>query len=451
MSDRERLRTTIEDALEAGTTPAAEVIDLIAHSEPADVARIFEDHEAEDIFPIFRRLDEESAGLVLIELGENLQRDLVLELPVGQLERIVRTLPPDDGADIYQLLPEGTRFGILEGLDADLARQIRTLAAYEPETAGAIMTSQFASAIATERVAEVLENLGKADKLETDQIYVTDESGHLLGVVSIQDLLQEPDKSVAIGTLPEGQVLAIGVDEDQEEVTKLASTHGLTTVPILDRYRRLVGIVTADDLDFVQEVEASEDMYRLAGTSARNPTRMAVHRRILLRLPTLLATVAIGLGSSQILRALAGGASTPEGVAMRYVLIVLALAGNVGAIANTIVVRGLATQEIEHGRLLRPFFGELLVGLGVAAICATMTWVGVGMIEGNYHGIATVVGLALFIAVTFSSAMGFCIPIVCEWLGIDPALAGPIVIALNDLAGTSVYVGICLTLGAGVR
>ena len=446
MSDRERLRASIEGVLETGSTPSAEVFDLIATSEPADVARIFADYESEDIFPIFRQLDDESAGLILIELNEDLQRDLVHKLAVGQLERIVRTLPPDDGADIYQLLPEGTRKGVLDGLDADHARQIRTLAAYEPETAGAIMTTQFAAAVASTTVRAVLDSLGKAEKLETDQVYVTDEIGHLLGAVSIQDLLQEDDKERAVGSLPDGQVLAIGVDEDQEEVTKLASTYGLTTVPIVDRYRRLVGIVTADDLDFVAEVEASEDMYRLAGTVARHPTKMAVPRRILLRLPTLLATVVIGVAAAQILRALGGDTASQEGTAMRYVLIVLALAGNVGAIANTIVVRGLATQEIEHGRLLRPFVGEFLVGLGVAAICAFTTWLGIGLIEGSFTNIAAVVGIALLVAVTFSAVMGFCIPLVCESIGIDPALAGPIVIALNDLAGTSVYVGICLTL-----
>lgn len=449
MSDRERLRTMMEAVIDAGAAPGSEVLDLIVASEPADVAHIFEDHDAGEIFPIFRRLPDACAGRVLVELGENLQRALVQELPVGLLERVVRTLPPDDGTDIYQLLPEGTRIGVLQSLDQDLAQQIRTLASYEPETAGAIMTTQFASALGTQSVAMTLDDLVGADKLETDQIYVVDDGQQLLGVVTIQELLQTEDKSSAIGSLPEGQVLAIGVDEDQEEVAKLATTYGLTTVPIVDRYRRLVGIVTADDLDVVQEVEASEDIYRLAGTSARHPTKLPVPKRILLRLPTLLATVAIGLVSAQILRALAGDSTSAESAAMRYVLIVIALAGNVGSIATTIVVRGLATQEIEHGRLLRPFFGELLVGLGVAAICGSATWLGIGFIEESFSALAAVVGAALFIAVTFSAAVGFVIPLICERMGIDPALAGPIVIALNDLAGTGVYVAICLAMLPG--
>ena len=446
MPERVRLRLLLSSEVEHPTGQTGELLAAMEELEPADVAACLQEFEVEQIQAIFARLAPDRAGEVLVATETEFQRELVSCTSVAQLERIVETLQPDDAADVYQLLPQRHRIGILQSIDKDLAADIRMLAAYEEETVGAIMTPRFVAVEGQTPVADAIEAVRQAEELEADDVYVVDEEQRLAGVVSIPELLQA-EQDVAVREVAEAHALSVNATADQEEAVRLAATYGLGMVPVVDDGGRLVGVVTDDDLDIVQEEEASEDIYRLAGTNARHPTKLPVSRRIVNRLPTMLATIAVGLITSQILALL----NVPRGdgdeqTAIRYVLIVIALAGNVGTIANAIVVRGLATQEIEHGRLMQPFGGEMLVALGLGSICAGLTWLGVGLLESDFMLLPSVVALALFCAVLFSAVAGFLIPLGCDKIKIDPALAGPLVIAFNDLAGTALYVGIVLAL-----
>ena len=446
MPERVRLRGLLSESIENPGPVGGDLLAAMAELEPADVAACLQEFEAEQVHPIFERLDPEHAGEVLVAAEAEFQRELISRTSVARLERIVETLQPDDAADVYQLLPQRHRFGILQSIDKDLAADIRMLAAYDEETVGAIMTPRFVAVKGEERVADAIDAVRQAEDLETDDVYIVDREERLQGVVSIPELLQA-DEGAAVGSVAEDHALSVNAKADQEEAVRLAATYGLGMVPVVDDAGRLVGVVTDDDLDIVQEEEASEDIYRLAGTNARHPTKLPVSRRILNRMPTMLATVAVGLITSQILALLnVPSGDGHEATAIRYVLIVIALAGNVGTIANAIVVRGLATQEIEHGRLMQPFGGEMLVAIGLGAICGCLTWLGVGLLENNFALLPAVVALALFCAVLFSAVAGFLIPLGCDKIKVDPALAGPLVIAFNDLAGTALYVGIVLAL-----
>ncbi len=447
MPERRRLLDLLEQHFEFGSADRDAVLDLIEKSDPVDVARCFEEFDAEPVASLLEAMPSEQAGAILVAFGDRTQRDLVAGLPIEALKPLVATLQPDDAADIYNKIPRPKRQGVLASLPTELANQIRKLAEYDEETAGGIMTPTFVAVRADETVGEVLSEFRNIDELETDQLYVTDEAGHLRGVFSMQALVREADPKRRIADLMEAQVLSVHEDDDQEEVVRLASTYGLSTVPVVDDDSQLVGIITADDLDYVQAEEASEDIFRMAGTVARHPTKLPVSRRILLRLPAILVTVLVGLLNAQILSHMLP--STPQGHfvgAMRYVLIVIALAGNVATIANSIVVRGLATGELERGRLLDPFLGELLVGIGIGIVCAGLTFAGIAATEPAWRQLAPAVALALTVSVSFSAMAGFSIPVVSDRLGLDPALAGPLVTAFNDLSGTIVYVAICAVL-----
>lgn len=449
MPERNRLLSLFERVLEDPSHPTDELVGRIEAAEPADAAFAFEEFDPKSTSVVFQRIATEVAGLILIELTEERQRELIALTPVARLERIVDSLNPDDAADIYNLLPESHRLGILKSVDKDLASQIRKLSEYEDRTAGGIMTTQFVAVSEADTTYAVIDNVRASEKIETDQVYVVDDKERLRGVLSLQDLLQvEDDRPVA--DVMVDQVISVHEDDDQEEASRVATTYGLSTLPVVDDGDRLVGIVTADDLDYVQEEEASEDIYRMAGTLSRHPTKLPVSRRILNRIPMILVTIMISLGTSQILSIL-GAAHRAASVgdlvrAIPYALIVIAVAGNVGNVASAIVVRGLATSELERGRLLQPFLGELLVGLGIALICSCVTLAGIGLLEGSWQPLGVVVAVAILTAVTLSAAGGFVIPLVCDAIGMDPALAGPLVIALNDLVGTALYVATCLLL-----
>ena len=418
---------------------------------PADIAYFFQITPQDTAITLFRLLNPETAGLVLVEMEDGFQKDLIDSLSVRQLADIVDTLEPDDAADIYNLLPHGLRIGILEGVNKDLARDIRHLSRYDKETAGGIMTTNYVAVQASNTIREALDALREAEDLETDQIYVLDEHDQLAGVVSVAELLQEKDESQLVGAIMDPKVISVPSDLDQEEVVQEASTYGLSTVPVVNEKDQLIGIITADDLDQVAEEEASEDMYRMAGTMSRHPTKKPIMIRVLNRLPMLLVTILNGLLIAKLIGFLQIG-DTPSHVpdlrfsAIRYLPIVVALAGNIANIENAIVVRGIATSEIQGSFLLRTFGGELITNIFIGLICATLTFFGIGVIEGGWLPLGALVSTALGVAVIFSAFAGYWVPVGVDRMELDPALTGPLVTALSDLSGTALYIIACILL-----
>ena len=420
---------------------------VLEESHPSDLAFALSELDPEPASRFFALLDNERAAEVLAELEEDTQRELISSLPVRRVASLLDELQPDDAADIYQQLPGSLRSGVLEGVEEERAQQIRLLGAYEEESAGGIMTPQFVAVTKKETVASTLEAIRAIEDLETDRLYIVDSDGRLLGVTSIQELLQQENQRAPISEWMDPSVVSVHEDDDQEEVLRMASMYGLTTVPVVDDDERLVGIVTADDLDLVAEEEASEDMYRMAGTLAKHPTRASVPSRILARLPMLLFTVLVGLSISWIVASLTPGEGSSHGnQALRYLPIIIALAGNVAAVANAIVVRGLATGELEHGRLGGAFLGEFAVACGVGVIASVLTWLGITALETDAILLANSVSVSLFFGALLSASAGFVTPAIFDRMGLDAALTGPFVIAMNDLAGTAVYVAVCSLL-----
>ncbi|MFQ5503332.1 MAG: magnesium transporter [Planctomycetota bacterium] len=449
MPERNRLLRLLEEAEADPENGMERLHGSLMDRHPADIAFVLEELEEQNSHELFGMLDSTSAANTLVELNEARQKEMIRNMPIGRLGQVVDALPPDDAADIFKLLPTRLRQGILESIDKDQAQQIRLLERYGEETAGGIMTSNFVAVGQDEPLSQAFEKYRQADDLETKDIYVLDDGASLVGVLSIHELLRESNTGQRVADVMDDQVFSVREDVDQEEVWHQASTYGLTTVPVVNAQNRLVGIVTADDIDTVAEEEASEDMFRMAGTLARHPTKQPISRRVFARLPMLLVTVVIGLVISQLVDILMRDEGQRIGhhiSSLRFLPIVIALSGNVATIASAIVVRGLATLEIERGRLLQPFFGEFLVGLSVATISAGLTLLGIGLLEGAWFPLGAIVSLALLCSVTISALGGFLIPVISNDLGLDPALTGPFVTALNDLNGTAVYVGICLAI-----
>jgi magnesium transporter len=414
---------------------------------PHDVADILESLESGLHVPMLLEMDAEFAGEVLVELNEEIQEVLVPRMPAEELARILETLQPDDAADIYALVDEPLRPNLLRLLPEDLRLQILHLASYHQESAGGIMTPEFLAVSEDTSLAEILEKVRGFEDLETDQVYVVDEDQKLCGVLSLQEILVETDQSQPAATIMERQVASVRDTDDQEEALHQASHYGLSTVPVIDERDHIVGIVTADDLDEVQEEEASEDILRMAGTLAKHPTHLPTLDRILYRLPQLAITTVTCLVIALIIDLLVpvDGKQNLRLEALKYLPLIIALSGNVGTVVNVLVVRGLATQDLDPTSLIGPFFEEFKVGIGIGFLSSSLTLVAVGLMEG-WNSLAWAVPLALLFAPIVSGVAGFMIPVIANRLGRDPALSGPLVTNINDLAGTSVYVLICLSI-----
>ncbi len=447
MPERQKLEALKKKARDLEAPDLLQLSHEFERLPPHDVADILESVEIEFQLLMLLDLDAEFAGEVLVELNEEFQEELVPQVPVTQLAAILETLQPDDAADIYAFVGEGQQPALLKLLPEDLRKQILHLASYHHDSAGGIMTPEFLAVSEDTTLAEVLDQIKHGEELETDQIYVVDKDQKLCGVLSLQEILVEQDQDQPVSAIMERQVASVRDIDDQEEALHQASHYGLSTVPVIDESGEIIGIVTADDLDEVQEEEASEDILRMAGTLAKHPTHLPTLERILYRLPQLAITTVTCLIIALIIELLVpvGGEANLRLEALKFLPLIIALSGNVGTVVNVLVVRGLATQDLDPSSLLSPFIEEFKVGIGIGILSASLTFVAVGIME-SWNPLSWAVPLALLVAPIVSGVAGFMIPVTANKLGRDPALSGPLVTNINDLAGTSVYVLICLSI-----
>lgn len=448
------------DAVRGGELRAVDIAEALTHADN-DTARV-----------IVSLLDDERAAEALISTDDHTRAAVTAALDVDHLTRIVEELDPDDAADVLPLIDDERRPTVLAGLDPEFRAAVARLSGYAPDSAGGIMTTEVFSVDAAATCAQALAKIGEAEQPETiSRLYVTDAAFRLVGVVSLKDLLtSRHDRRV--GEIMDADVISVRVDEDQEESARLADRYHLASLPVVDHQRRLIGLITVDDIMDVLEEEASEDMMLLAGTNVSHPTTEPIASRLRARAPwltvTLLGTFLAGLLLEAIeaaffpsqlddamQRLLGASAESPRAVAnahafkmlMYYIPLIGGMAGNVGSQSSTIMVRGFATGEVDPtkpGRVLR---GEmllaLLIGLGAGLLVGAL----VSATHPDYPVLGLIVGAALPCAIVAAALAGTLIPFACQAVRVDPAYAGgPFLLTLNDLAAYTIYFAVAVGL-----
>ena len=204
------------------------------------------------------------------------------------------------------------------------------------------------------------------------------------------------------------------------------------------------------DAQEVLEEEASEDILRLVGTSPELQTRLPILRRVLARLPLQGVAVLGGLTTAFIIEMVLKSANGEEQLStgadlLRFLPIIIGLAGNVGIQASTILVRAFATGEVEADREVSVLMSETLVGLTIGSLCGTVTFSALALTGGGPDPMrfALAIGVAITVAVTWAAFLGCVVPMSCRRLGIDPAIvAGPFLVTVSDISGTALYLGV---------
>ncbi len=414
----------------------------IKEFHPFEIAEVLQDFEQHETSRIMAALPPAEAAEVVTET-DPLTRETILDAARDeQISELVEALPPDDGADLLELLSDDDRKAVMRSLGPEQARELRKLEHYDPDTAGGIMTTRFIAVREGLTADEALTVVRRSPDVESfHYVYVTDEQGRLKGVVSARQLLTAP-VGTPISKIMETDVVSARVDEDQETVATLVAKHDFSAVPVVDGDERMLGIVTVDDVIDVINEELNEDIFRIAGTGATHPTREPALRRVVLRLPWLVVTLTgelvVMFVMSRFEASLAGFVSI-----VFFLPAVNAMGGNVGIQSSTIMVRGLATGEVDFSRLYRVLFSEIRVGamLGVAFGLMVGCFVLVYYHnEGFALRLGASVAAAMFCGIIASALVGTVVPMLCARLGIDPAIsAGPFVTVLNDISCTAIY------------
>ncbi|HEX7125495.1 MAG TPA: magnesium transporter [Thermodesulfobacteriota bacterium] len=414
---------------------------VLAAMPQSDVASLLAERSEADQVILFRLLDKDRAIEVFEQLDVDQQRRLLEGFTEERAREVIASLDPDDRARLLDELPAKVAKRLLQALPPAAREATATLLGYPEQTAGRIMTPEYVDLRATMTAGEALARI-RAIGLDRETIYtcfVVDATRHLLGTVSLKDLVLAPPGALVAGLMTPNPVSA-RTEDDQEEVARLLSRHDLLAVPILDREGRLVGIVTVDDVVDVLEAEATEDIYRMGAVETGDASyfRAGIGSAVRQRIGWLLLLLATNTLTSQIISSQAD-LLTVSVVLAAFIPLLTASGGNVGAQSSTVVIRGLAVQELSWKRapatLLREGAVGLLIGLALGALA--FGWA--AWLSGSL-AVAAVVGGTLVVVTTLASLTGTLLPLVFARLGLDPALMStPFITTVVDVVGVLLY------------
>ncbi|MEI6890992.1 MAG: magnesium transporter [Pontiella sp.] len=422
---------------------------------PADIAEIINHSSASTHKKLFELIPDDLKPDVLAELDDQAESDILEELSDEEISDIVEEMAPDDAADVLGELEDNQREEILDLMEDEDSDEVRELLQYEEDTAGGIMTTNFVAVRATMTAAEVIEHIGTLELEEPlYYLYVVDQEGLLTGWIQLWELLKKGNHSQTLEELAEKETISVHTDADQEEVARLATKYDLSSLPVLDWQNKLVGRITVDDILDVIEEEASEDIFKLAGSDDSELDSNSALHASKTRLPWLLITLATGGVSVLLLNSYHAYLSVSElAILGAFVPVILAMGGNTGIQSSTLVIRGIALGTGHTKKITRILTHEILAGAMMGIICGSVFGLYASMIISHSTTslppayLALTVGLALFSAMTFAAVFGALVPVILNRMKIDPAVAsGPFVTSSNDIFALLIYYGVTIAM-----
>ncbi len=424
------------------TQQDSQIVDLFSTLQPYDQAELVTMLAPEERCQVLRLFPDETLALIFEELDAEVIAELVKELGEERVSRILEEMSSDDVVDLLAELEEEQAEGLLGLMEAEDARDVKSLLTYPENTAGRLMTNEYVTIKSHWTVEEALHRLRQeAPGAETIYyLYVTDHEEKLVGVVSLRELIVAA-ADTPIADIMSENVVYVSVTVDQEEVARLIERYDFLALPVVNENRRLVGIVTVDDVIDVLEDEATEDFSRLAaigGVTEVSDLRVPAYQAALKRLPWLVILVFFDLISGNII---ARFEKTLDAIAVLAIFIpmITDMAGNTGTQALAVVVRGLALNEFKSRDLLWLLRREAGVGIitgtvnGLLIALLTYLW------KGNIW-LGFVIGFSLWLTLFIATMCGTVVPLILNYLKLDPAVAsGPFITTINDIIGLTIY------------
>lgn len=420
---------------------------LVAKTRVTDLAAVLSGFPEKEQHLVFERMpDPASKADLIVHMQPPFGKRVLDPLPAHAAAEILGEMAYDDQADILADLEDEQREAVLAVLGKSDKEEIEDLMAYEDDTAGGIMLPEFVALPAETTAEEALIALReKSDDVEmANYIYVVSGEGQLVGVLSLRKLVTAPPHK-RIRDFMETDLITVTPDTDQEQVARLVSDYGLLAVPVVDEQNHLLGIVTVDDVIGVLEEEAQEDLLKMAGAGAPVTEHEGFFTHVRARFPWLLASCAGGLLSAVVMEAFEATLAAHHFFAL-FLPIILGMSGNVGTQSATVTVRGLALGQLNEDRRLAALRRELAVGLTLGGLYALIVGaVAAAMGKEPTDGLA--IGFSMAIGMALASAIGTAVPLVLSRMRIDPAVAtGPFVTTSLDLVGVAIYFGVSIPM-----
>jgi magnesium transporter len=423
---------------------AEDLADIISELEPDEAAELLARLPAEDAAPIFERLDEHEQG------------ELVEQMPAASVAEIASEMSSDNRADLFSLLPEAVGeqlFEALQKFDPAAAQEVREIEKWPETSAGHLMTTDFVTVSPRMRVSEAMEIVRKRAR-ERDEfvytVYAIDE-GRMAGVASLRDLLiADPDHQIV--EVMRTNVISVPPTMDQEEVARRMAKYDLNVIPVVADDGKLLGVITIDDIIDVLVQEQTEDVQKIAGlepldvpyfqTSILTFIRKRAGWLIVLFIEEFFTQTALR-HYDPIMEAVKG--------ALLYVPLLISAGGNSGSQSSTLVIRGLALNEIKLGDWWRILLREAGMGIVLGLIIAVIAMGRVMMYPDQTFLFALTIGMTVLFIIFAGCTVGSMLPIVLKRLGIDPATSStPFIASLVDTMGVVIYAHVAMVVMSDV-
>lgn len=425
---------------------------ILTANEPADVAAFLSETLNGDkrLLPIiFRILPKELAAETFVEMDSDEQELLINAFSDRELKNIVDELFVDDAVDIIEEMPANVVKRILKHTDAETRNSINEILRYPKDSAGSIMTTEYVTLRTDMTVSDAFDKIRRTgvDKETIYICYVTTPARQLIGLVSVRDLLLSP-YNTPISSVMEQNIIRVNTHDDKEDVAQMFDKYDFISLPVVDNECRLVGIVTFDDaIDVIRE-ENTEDIQKMVAIQPSEEsylkTSVIKHakNRILWLLFLMLSATVTGAIIQKYEEAF-----TAIPILVAFIPMLMGTGGNCGAQSSTMIIRGLALDEIKSKDILRVMLKELLIALIVGIILAAVNAIRIFiMYRGdNTVFLSLVTGVSLIGTVIIAKLLGGALPILAKLCRLDPALmASPLITTIVDTCSVTIFFNVAL-------
>lgn len=429
-----------------------EAKNIIKDMNAVDVAEVFEElkeNDERDIsLRLFRIMPKELAAESFAYMDSDTQQGIIETISDNELRYILDDMYLDDFVDMIEEMPANVVARVLKNTSYKNRKLINQYLQYPDDSAGSLMTSEyvyFKSSLTVAQAFEVIRKTG-LDKETIYTCYVVDIERHLKGVVTVRDLLLA-ETDTKVGDIMNSNMIYAHTLDDKEEIAKTFSRYDMLALPVVDKEDRLVGIITIDDaVDVIQE-ENTEDFEKMAGmapsedTYLKTPVFKLAQNRIIWLVVLMLSSMITGSLMEQYEAAIA---TLP--LLVSFIPMLMGTGGNCGSQASTVIIRGMALDEIELSDFVKVWFKEVRVALLCSFVLSVINFLRIWLQYGDAE-VALTVSLTLIATVCIAKSLGCILPMLAKKLRLDPAImAAPMITTLTDAASIVVFFNIAVRL-----
>lgn len=416
--------------------------DVLRTMQPVDVAMAAAELTPQDLSLVFRLLPKDEAAETFAEMDAESREELIRSFSDSELRDILEELYIDDTVDMIEEMPAVLVGRILEQSSPESRRLINELLMYPDASAGSIMTTEYVDLHAGMTVGEAIERIRRigVDRETINVCYVTGEGRRLIGAVTIRALiLAEP--SAPVGSVMDENIISVSTLDDKEKVANLFTKYGSIVLPVVDSEKRLVGIVTVDDVMNVIRDEATEDIDKIGAVTPQDKPymRLSVWDIYKSRIPWLLILMVSAAFTGAIITHFQDALSA-------YLVLVAAIpmlmdtGGNCGSQASVTVIRGISLEEIEFRDIFRVMWKESRVALLCGVTMAVLNFARFMLIDRVGLAVSAVICLTLLVTVLAAKLVGCTLPLIAKKIGLDPAvMASPFITTIVDALSLFIY------------